>query len=130
MKITRERLTFEFLQELFRQYESNPLPNHWIPLEVIWNRVTSKYGKRLSSELASAAFNQLYAGHLIKQVNHQDGKKEIQISQPGIDAYNARKADFKSEKKEKKEYNLKLLTAIIGLAGLILLLIKFIFFHQ
>src|SRR5712691_6251470 len=115
MKITRERLTFEFLQELYREHELDPLPNHWIPLDVIWERVTNQYGKRLSSELASAAFNQLYTEHLIKQVNHPDGKKAIQIDQRGVDAYNATKANFKSEKKERKEYNLKLLTAIVAL---------------
>jgi hypothetical protein len=130
MKITRERLTFEFLQELYREHNLDPLPNHWIPLDVIWQRVTSQYGKRLSSGLASAAFNELYTDHLINQVNHPDGRKEIQINQSGLDAYNATKANFKSEKKEKKEYNLKLLTAIVAVAGLIVLLIKLIFFHQ
>jgi len=63
-------------------------------------------------------------------VNNPDGKKEIQINQSGLDVYNATKANFKSEKKEKKEYNLKLLAAIVAVAGLIVLLIKLIFFHQ
>src|SRR6266487_2832420 len=130
MKITRERLTFEFLQELYREHNLNPLPNRWIPLDVIWQCVTRQYGKCLSSELASAAFNQLYTEHLINQVNNPDGKKEIQINQSGLDVYNATKANFKSEKKEKKEYNLKLLAAIVAVAGLIVPLIKLIFFHQ
>jgi len=131
MNVTRERLTFEFLDELYREHELDPLPSHWVPLDVIWERVTKKYGKgRLSSELASAAFNQLYAQELINVVKHPDGKKMMQLNQSGVAAYHAAKASFKSEKRTKKEYNLKLLGLLVALAALLFAVIKFVFFRQ
>jgi hypothetical protein len=130
MEITPDKLTFAFLEELYREYERNPLPNNWVPLAFIVGRVVSKYGNHLASELVPAALNQLYTGQLIKQVNYPDGSKKVQISPAGIDAYKTRKAAGKSDKKEKKEYRLKWLGIIIAVGGFIVVLIKLIFFHQ
>lgn len=129
MKITREKLTFEFLEALHEEHERDPLPTHTVMLDDIWKRVTGRH-RRVTAELASVAFNQLYAGHLINQWNHQDGKKEIQLNERGLAAYNQMKGQFKSTKKEREEYNFKLLTAILAIAGLIVMLIKFVLFHQ
>jgi len=97
---------------------------------VIWERVTKKYGKRLSSELASAAFNQLFAQQLINLVKHPDGKRMMQLNQDGVAAYQATKASFKSEKQTKREYNLKVWGFVVGLGALVLALIKLVFFRQ
>ena len=87
MRITREQLTFEFLEALFEERERDPMPTHWVKREAIWERVTAKYGESLGSELANAAFNHLYADRLINQVG-----TEIQINEPGIAAYIQMKA--------------------------------------
>jgi hypothetical protein len=92
--MSREQLTFEFLKALYDEHERDPLPTHWVKLNTIWQRVTEKFGENLSSELATAAFNQLYAGRLINQVTGTE--KEIQINESGIAAYNHMKAGHTS----------------------------------
>jgi predicted nucleotide-binding protein len=85
MQPTRERLTFEFLQALYEEYERDPLPTHWVKLDAIWERVTAKYGDGLDSELANRAFKHLYAGAFVNQVNGVE--TQIQINKDGIAAY-------------------------------------------
>jgi predicted nucleotide-binding protein len=85
--VSRDQLTFEFLKELFDEHERDPLPTHWVRLDDIWKRVVEKYGDSLSSELATAAFNHLYAGRLINQINGPANAKNIQINERGIVAY-------------------------------------------
>jgi predicted nucleotide-binding protein len=85
--VSRDQLTFEFLKELFDEHEQNPLPTHWVKFDEIWKRVVEKYGESLSSGLATAAFNHLYAGQLINQVIGPKNVKDIQINERGIAAY-------------------------------------------
>lgn len=92
--VTREQLTFEFLEVLYDEYERDPLSTHWVKLDTIWERVTGKYGENLSSELANSAFNHLYAGQLINQVTGME--KEIQINERGLAAYHELRADHTS----------------------------------
>ena len=85
--VSRDQLKFEFLKELFCEHEHNPLPTHWVKFDDIWKRVVEKYGESLSSELATAAFNHLYAGRLVNQVTGPGNTKNIQVNERGIAAY-------------------------------------------